>query len=127
MKKEIHEGSGYFFHCERVLSVLGPVQMDRKAHLPEKPLKNDEAISQPPIFNSPTWKQPKYFYLNLTIQRQSSLFIMNLQSQVKSLWTERAENLIVSHQVFSCSSLVWSWLRSLSKNRTYLMAISCST
>lgn len=66
MKKKTCEGSGYFFHCERALSVLGPVQIDRKAHLSEKPLNNDKAISQPPIFNSSTWKQTKSFYLNLT-------------------------------------------------------------
>lgn len=47
--------------------MLEPVQMDRKAHpLSEKPLNNDEAISQPPIFESTTWKQTKSFYLNLT-------------------------------------------------------------
>lgn len=54
-KKIIHEGGRYFFCCERALSVLGAIQMDRKVHpLSEKPLNNDEAISQPPIFNSPT-------------------------------------------------------------------------
>lgn len=47
--------------------MLEPVQMDRKAQpLSEKPLNNDEAISQTPIFKSPTWKQTKSFYLNLT-------------------------------------------------------------
>lgn len=49
-KKKIHEGGRYFFCCERALSVLGAIQMDRKVHpLSEKPLNNDEAISQPHI------------------------------------------------------------------------------
>lgn len=67
MKKKIHEGGRYFLRCERALSVLGPVQMDRKAHsLSEKPLNDHETISQSLIFKSPTWKQTNSFYLNAT-------------------------------------------------------------